>query len=211
MALINDIDNSKEFSNNYYHDINIDTSVNNHFIPILLCNFDKQNKINEQMYSRNIPDKQCITDPLLSHRPSYTGNCITPKNKVLPKIQDPKLVKCCEPLLCPGKGNPIGYMSNIEIESFLKNRNIQLNKCQNKEVRQKLECKQCESFCNMEEPVTSGPVELILDNCSKVNSPRKCDRIVKGPRFDTMYDFTNHNDCDLGCQPIWYQRTKRNS
>ena len=192
---------------NLYHDINIDTAMYKKFQPILLCNFKKLNQMNEKIQQRNIPDEACLTNELLPPRPIYTSHCLPKEHRQLSKLTNPILTDCCQMNVCPGTSDPIGYFSNIEIESYLKNIHTLSTRCPNKTFKDKFDCNRSKNQCNINEPKIQKP-DLSINKCVEFEKAPKCKVDNTKFRYETLYDYKDHVSCDLGCQKVWNNRTK---
>lgn len=202
------MDKSKSVRQPLYHNVDIDTALYKEFQPILLCNFKKLNDMNEKIHQRYVPDNSCIKNNLLPPRPSYTGPCLPKEHTQLSKLENPRIVDCCNTSLCPGTSDPIGYFSNIEIESYLRNIHTMNSRCPNKIYRDKFDCNKCQTQCNIKEPKIEIPNSKI-NKCVAFEKAPKCKVDDSSFRFETLYDYSDHVDCNLGCQKVWNNRTKK--
>ena len=195
-TLIKDNDTKKVSGN--YHSINIDDALHQQFQPILLCNFKKQEDENLNIYNRNVPNSLCVTTPLLSHRPINTSKCV---NMKLESMKKPNLINSTQSNLRFGNGDPNEYFSNIGVESNLKNLNCRNTKCSNPD-NQSEDCYR---------PKLIYP-NVQVNKCSKLQQVNPCQTyIIRGNNYETLYDYSSNDGCNLGCQQIWNNRTKRNS
>lgn len=181
-----------------YHSIDIDDAMYKKFQPVLLCNMKKQDDENQNIYTRNVPDRSCVTNSLLSHRPINTSKCL---NMKLESLRNPDLIESPDTSLCPGNGDPNEYMSNIDIESNLRTLSCKNTKCSNPD-NQSEECYR-HKFIYPDTPANK------CNNFQKVNPCQEY--IIRGNNYETLYDYSNSDICNIGCQQIWNNRTKRNS
>lgn len=181
-----------------YHSINIDDAMHKQFQPILLCNFKKQDTENQNIYTRTVPDRSCITNSLLSHRPINTSPCL---NMKLESMKNQDLIKSSSSKLCPGKGDPIEYASNIGIESNLWRMNCKNTKCSNPD--------NYSDECYNPKFIYHNTQANKCSHFQKINPCKKY--IIRGNNYETLFDYSHSDICNLGCQQIWNNRTKRNS
>ena len=99
---------------------------------VLYCNFKKQNKENKSILDRNLPNPELTIIP--DYRSEYmicrkykNMNQIPKSDRVFQSIQQPHLNG-----LYPGKSSAKGYFENIDVDSDLKNLNIDNTLCPTK-------------------------------------------------------------------------------
>tara|TARA_B100001093_G_C26370670_1_gene818587 strand:- start:263 stop:700 length:438 start_codon:yes stop_codon:yes gene_type:complete len=89
-----------------------------------------------------------------------------------------------------------------------------LNNCRSIEYKRDVDCKNCDKLCchQIERNINLPEVNYNNPNkCIKLQKPKKCNKDVNIPRprpYDTLYDYTNSNDCS-SCEPVWNIRSKR--
>jgi len=108
------------------------------FAPVMICNMEKQNQQNKQIYERNLPEKRQTIIP--DYRESY---------KVCQKyrdMNDRQTKKSAESLtrqidtkclnftstFTPGRGQGLDYLRNIDIETEVRGLNYKNTLCPNK-------------------------------------------------------------------------------
>ena len=198
---------NNNINKNKYHGINFKNINNNN--QSFLCNFKKQNTQNKTILNRYI---NCNNPPnlLLSSRPEF-NTCNKPNTEPykLPKI---KLPNCCNMNCIGDRGDPLGYLSSIDVESDILNINRKLNNCRNIEYKQEIDCKNCDKYCcnKIENNINLHEINYRNPNkCIKFEKPKKCKSNISTARsFDTLYNYSNSNEC-FDCEPLWNARSKR--
>ena len=125
-------------------------------------------------------------------------------------LKNPKLPDCCTNSLWPNCGDHLGYFANIEIDSHLKNINNKTNKCLNREYKNGISPKKCQNDCCnfLKEENKYNYPDKNVNRCVNFNFPNKCEN---KDDVNTLYDYSNHEICNMGCEKAWNIRTKRNS
>ena len=106
--------------------------------PVLLCNFEKRDTMNDNISNRNFPLKP--QKVIMDYRPSFTRNCGSSKARPaqLPELQIketqicPKAMTCRESKFVPGKGTAEHFLENIDIDSELRNIYRKTTRCDSK-------------------------------------------------------------------------------
>jgi hypothetical protein len=213
-----------------YHSIYLGEESVNKRPDCLLCNFKKQNDINEKIEQRLKCDE--TIKPLIPPRPTFIGKCIEPKNQLknILNIDNKKLdnsdlldltnqnnknknlPKCCKINgNCGGNGHPMGYLSNIDVDSYVRNLHKNLNNCKHNKQVKKLSCDDCMLRDNEEIINTNFEINKCVDfkrynKCNK-NIEKVKNQVFPRP-YDTLYDLSSEMPC-FDCEMYWNNRTKR--
>ena len=209
-------DNDETETHHYYRSTDIEDTKEKWFPPVQICNVKNDNLLSDRIYDRRIAKgEKCFKNNLIPFRPAFSGDCLPKIHQKPPEpIQNPILPDCCSNGLWPNCGDHLGYLANIDIESNLQNIATKTNKCANKEFKTNLSKKCKDKCCDYikKEPVYQYP-NIKPDKCINFETLNKCDKQSENrfQKFDTLYDYTNHEICNLGCEKIWNTRSKRNS
>lgn len=213
-----------------HHSIFIGEKSINNRPDCLLCNFEKQNDINGKIELRRKCDNTII--PLIPPRPSFIGKCINSKNNIRDILninenninkdildinnqtnKNTRLPKCCKinNNKCGGNGHPLGYLSNIDVDSYVRNLHKNLNNCKHNKQVKELSCNNC--ILKESDDVISGGFER--NKCIEFQTFNKCNKKTEKvknqvfPRpYDTLYDLSEEMPC-FDCEMYWNNRTKR--
>lgn len=184
--------------------------------PVLLTNFDKRDKMNDNILSRNFPDKNIPI--ILDYRGSYQvcrkyvdknqTPCIDLKND----IDDPNnqnKIKNIENVYDPGKGYGLEYLRNVDIESNLHNLGLEQSKCPCRKYQQG----QC-ILCLKENPVniddTNKNIKIDNRNECGINclQPKVSDpRLLLNPTCDQQKVFNYRNQNEVYPQTAFNHKT----
>ena len=224
--LLNNLDNSQYENIALYHPENLENKKLPH--PFYVCKHPTDNQIiDPNIYARNI-DSDKVTNNILDPRPETTA-LSRPKNlenhPILTKTEDnlKKLKNDCEYPFMPLKADAHIYFKNIDIESRLKNIDYSRTKCKTNNYNQDPSCKDCVLSCYKDILDKDHKVfipERTPTKCVDVKFPKPCDTkddqfninkldINYRPHADTLYDYSSHKVCDMNCQKIWHNNTKR--
>lgn len=104
------------------------------FLPLCLCNFDKLENMNRNIFKRNFPsDKMPISYSFRSNYPICKGGVDVNKNieeqKQATHIVNRNGVKKLQTIFNPSRGSYCGYCQVVNVESDLKNINRPLSLC----------------------------------------------------------------------------------
>ncbi len=183
----------------------------NKVCPLVLCNYEKQEQQNNDIFNRNFPNKK------LEIRPDFRSSF---KECGL-KYKDMNMLKANntfhEEIFTPGKGDPLQYFNNVDIESNLFRIPIAATRCMSHEYKPTIPN---ENIYTQSPTVLNDPhIELnkiydYNDNISHIpkNCPTKHQKF-EGIKFNnistknasrfTRFESTN----DLNCMrhPVTYQ------
>jgi hypothetical protein len=215
---MNEVLPNSNINRNKYHSTNFN-DINNTKNTAFFCNTKKQNQFNQDIFDRSIFCNGNIPNELIMERPEIKqcdGINKEMRTKGQPSgIFNPELPDCCDINHCIGdKGDPLKYFSTIDIESHIMNIDTKLNNCRTIEYKREFDDDSCVKLCcnpaernvNLQEVSYKNP-----NKCVNPIKPKKCDSSIDYPRprpFDTLYDYTNSNDCRT-CEPVWNKRSKR--
>ena len=104
-------------------------------VPLLLCNYKKQNQLNKSIFERNFSDN--LSQPIIPIRPNFDicnnqkdlnkgNNVYNINNNLKNKIEFFKNIKT---QFIPGKGQGIDFLKNIDVDSELKSLNFRNTLC----------------------------------------------------------------------------------
>lgn len=100
-------------------------------VPLLLCNYKKQNQLNKSIFQRNFSDN--LSQPIMPIRPNYNicNNLINLNNRDYNNNLENKIVsfKDIKTQFIPGKGQGIDFLKNIDVDSELKSLNYKNTFC----------------------------------------------------------------------------------
>lgn len=183
----------------------------------IYCEDTQQNMMNKKINERNYPDAP--SKILLDPRPDMTGLCPQFAKKQ-PKPEILEYHPRCTPTLTPGKGDIGTYFNNVDVESRLKNIDYFRTKCKTHVYKNDSNCTDCRLSCHRNVLAKDESVELPergRNKCINYTFKDKCPydasknnpNVFIRPVEDTSYDYSNHEICDIKCEKIWHNVTKR--